>query len=78
MGVGLNTIFRHLKKCGAVGNLAHTAGQCIISLGNGEWSGVNGASGNWSEVDDASGRIAPRRCLESRILKQNGVIGMFV
>ena len=27
MGVGLNTIFRHLKTQAAVGNLAHTAGQ---------------------------------------------------
>ncbi|KEL19061.1 insA N-terminal domain protein [Escherichia coli 4-203-08_S3_C1] len=27
MGVGLNTIFRHLKNSAAVGNLAHTAGQ---------------------------------------------------
>ncbi|EGR75586.1 IS1 orfA [Escherichia coli O104:H4 str. LB226692] len=28
MGVGLNTILRHLKKLqAAVGNLAHTAGQ---------------------------------------------------
>jgi UDP-N-acetylmuramyl pentapeptide synthase len=27
MGVGLNTILRHLKTQAAVGNLAHTAGQ---------------------------------------------------
>ena len=27
MGVGLNTILRHLKNSAAVGNLAHTAGQ---------------------------------------------------
>ncbi len=27
IGVGLNTIFRHLKTQAAVGNLAHTAGQ---------------------------------------------------
>ena len=27
MGVGLNTIFRHLKTQAAVGNLAHTAGR---------------------------------------------------
>ncbi|EGK24126.1 insertion element family protein [Shigella flexneri K-1770] len=27
MGVGLNTVLRHLKNSGAVGNLAHTTGQ---------------------------------------------------
>ncbi|MCZ5977510.1 hypothetical protein O5171_24005 [Escherichia coli] len=27
MGVGLNTILRHLKTQAAVGNLAHTTGQ---------------------------------------------------
>ncbi len=30
MGVGLNTILRHLKTQAAVGNLAHTAGSDVI------------------------------------------------
>ena len=37
MGVGLNTILRHLKTQAAVGNLAHTAGQWRHRL-RGKWT----------------------------------------
>ncbi len=32
MGVGLNTVLRHLKTQAAVGNLAHTTGHVIDCL----------------------------------------------
>ncbi len=43
MGVGLNTILRHLKTQAAVGNLAHTAGDVIVCAEMDEQWGYVGA-----------------------------------
>jgi hypothetical protein len=43
MGVGLNTILRHLKTQAAVGNLAHTAGHVIVCAEMDEQWGYVGA-----------------------------------
>ncbi|VDB01968.1 Putative transposase (identified by ISEscan HMM) [Klebsiella pneumoniae] len=43
MGVGLNTIFRHLKTQAAVGNLAHTASDVIVCAEMDEQWGYVGA-----------------------------------
>ncbi len=62
MGVGLNTIFRHLKTQAAVGNLAHTAGQQTTSSSARKWtnsgdtSGLNRASAGCFTRMTGSGR----------------------
>ncbi|WP_407241167.1 IS1 family transposase [Escherichia coli] len=45
MGVGLNTILRHLKTQAAVGNLAHTAGRADVIV--------------CAEMDEQWGYVAP-------------------
>ncbi len=59
MGVGLNTILRHLKTQAAVGNLAHTAGDVIVCAEMDEqWGyvGLNRASAGCFTRMTVSGR----------------------
>ncbi len=65
MGVGLNTILRHLKTQAAVGNLAHTAGDVIVCAEMDEQWGYVGAKSRQRWLFYARMTVSGRRLLRT-------------